>query len=786
MNRRTKVRIAYDMILQRKFAKFMSIFLLVVTFCISGIMIYIYGISSNYRMRVQQGFTSSIDEIYCFSTEYAETIENKEIKMYDYYINDYSEKIEETNIFAKKLNLPEHKLVWSDLVQIMAEDFDLFNINIIEGKKPNRITYCNKEMIPIYLSEKYRDKVNLGEHLYDYEEINGENILISDYEIEGFFSENSFLPSMGVCHSVLNKDGSYSLEYGIVQLYAPANTGYFKLNEGQSLENVENQLLKNSWESGAGYELLNVGATVEFNEHDTQKNLRFLEIATIILISTSILIMLVVSISNIVINGKDYGIWLTNKATKREIIEIIGGQAILKAAIALMFAIVIVFFMGKFIATELEFKSEKLAQIIAGKVLWKETIPFMLIEGVVITAVSLIVPVFRFKKTGTTMIIKGEMAETRRVSIPKLAIAVTIFVSMFVSMNLSGIFEKVIAATSTEDAFSGYRYEKNLSVNLIETNIDWDGHENRQVTKQNQVDILATLLEIPSFKGNISITNFYGTFNDGVRVFCDLIVSQNESLPYKIEKWENDSGGVFIGNALKKYLDGNKIKIFRDELPVSGIIKSNDLSKINKIVVPFESLSENSKKESVKSMFYSVSSVTVCVGSSFQQNVEKDLETLTEWLGNTGNFTVSPISENVREEIRDNHGETFFVFENIKDVITIIAFIFCILAIFETIRLYIVRKKTDIGILWSMGTKGAVLRRILIKDLSKPIVFGILTATVCEVLIYTFAFDLSITAVLKYAALAIAVVIIIEGLLMEIVLRVNMRKSIAAMVRNEE
>ena len=68
MKTKNRIKIAYDMCVKQMFSFRMSIFLMALTFVILGLIIYQYKSSYSYRMRVEEGFSKPIDEIYYLSS----------------------------------------------------------------------------------------------------------------------------------------------------------------------------------------------------------------------------------------------------------------------------------------------------------------------------------------------------------------------------------------------------------------------------------------------------------------------------------------------------------------------------------------------------------------------------------------------------------------------------------------------------------------------------------------------------------------------------------------------
>lgn len=791
MKFKTRLKIAHEMIVKRPFAKWVSLLLLIVALSTSGVMVFLYGLSQSYKMKAQMGFSRPMSEIYYLrdGSDRADLPPIEGVNTHEYYYgdSDYPGN-EECFNFIPKLNKSGHMVTSGDFTEVFANDFDVFNITLTEGKDLREYDLKNINYRPIYLSEKYKGYVSIGEHYYWYVEIDGKEKLQDEYEIAGFFSSDSFMPCDNMFLSYPNKEGTYSLEYAFIVVYPPCKSGLFIAQDKAEYEELMNKIQADSWDTGEAWDVWNVDAKVEYDTLSDQQLIAYFGFAALLLSITAILILLVMSISDIVISGNEYGLWMINKGTQSDMCRVICWQVALKALVSLVFSTVIAMAISHSCASG-DIDNEKVTEIVFRQISLKFMLPCMLAECALISVLALIIPVRKFRSLTPVQLVKGEMTDSGRISIPRFTIGFTICISMFVAMNLTDTFKKVTTPIEEGKIHPGYNYEKSVEVTFVDdpNEITEEGYntENMEKVKGNKRDMLDAFKNRPSLKGNVVVASGCGTFNDGTFCYTNVVLSQNEELPYGI-KTVSEKGNVYIGNAYDKFWDGDTIKIFHEDLPVAGVLKEKNLSKCKELFVPFDSLTESGKTDALSDIYLASHRFIISMGSESEKTVNEDLQTITDWLNETGKFVVKPLSKRDTNEVINVKSDIYIGYERINWLLTFAAFGFCLVAIAESSRLYINGKRRDIGIMWSLGMKPYMIRTSLVKDLAKPVVMGFAAAVILEVVFFAFAFNYNLAAVIKYAGLGAAVVIIVEVILLELTLRVNMKKSIAVMVRNEE
>ena len=170
--------------------------------------------------------------------------------------------------------------------------------------------------------------------------------------------------------------------------------------------------------------------------------------------------------------------------------------------------------------------------------------------------------------------------------------------------------------------------------------------------------------------------------------------------------------GIYIGNSYNGYWSDGKVQIDSVEYDVAGIVSSNHLQLNNGIYIPYDVISERGKTDLHRILAdYMVheGAITVYFASDRPGVVEHDIELMKEWCRENGIVEVVNVSGSneayVEDEKNDIRSMPYQIIKKKKKFVCYLAAAFCLFAVFEAIRLYMNRKKADIMILWSAGSK---------------------------------------------------------------------------------
>lgn len=406
MKIKNRIKIAYDMCIKQLFSFRMSTFLMALTFVILGLVIYQYKSSYSYRMRVEESFAKPIEDVYyLLSGSGNDTPDISKIDgMTGFYYPQITYNTTECIYFLNEVQ-DGHKIGEStDGVEVFwafGPDLDLYNIRMTESIPQEELD--NTPGIRLYLSEKYKSITVLGEH-YTQEK--------NDYVVAGYFSEDSVIPAQNVT-STATQDGAYSLEYGIIEiggLMPISPDGYFYCDPSvDSFENIRKQIVEEYARCNATCTITNVEKSITYMEKNITKALKYLVIAAILLGSSCIIVLLVSQVSNILTRSEEYGIWLTNKATKKDIMWILIWQNLIKLIYSEIFAILVINLGCRFVIFGENFQNTAISHRISNRIITLNIYPAIIGVGILIVTVSIIVPLLKIARTEPVKLVKGEL-----------------------------------------------------------------------------------------------------------------------------------------------------------------------------------------------------------------------------------------------------------------------------------------------------------------------------------------------------------------------------------------
>lgn len=144
-------------------------------------------------------------------------------------------------------------------------------------------------------------------------------------------------------------------------------------------------------------------------EKNINKSLRYLILAAIILTGTSIIILLVIQIGNVLTRGKEYGIWLICNATQRDILEILILQNVIRLISAEVFAVLGLNLIIRLLLYGENFVKTDITQKISNRIIAVDIYPVIIGVGLLIAVITVIVPVIKLSRTEPINLIKGEL-----------------------------------------------------------------------------------------------------------------------------------------------------------------------------------------------------------------------------------------------------------------------------------------------------------------------------------------------------------------------------------------
>lgn len=374
----------------------------------------------------------------------------------------------------------------------------------------------------------------------------------------------------------------------------------------------------------------------------------------------------------------------------------------------------------------------------------------------------------------------------------KFSVIVAIAVTIIVSMNLVELLDKYVKVSLTSEKYSDYEYMELKDLKYLDKKEGpYDSSERIEMKKKAGEDLDYLLDNLPEFEGNVVFPLVYCSMNDGmIGVSCDVIIAYNEELPYIIDTKNCSEKGIYIGNSYNGYWSDGKVQIDSVEYDVAGIVSSNHLQLNNGIYIPYDVISERGKTDLHRILAdYMVyeGAITVYFASDRPGVVEHDIELMKEWCRENGIVEVVNVSGSNEEYVEDEKNDIRSMpYQIIKKFVCYLAAAFCLFAVFEAIRLYMNRKKADIMILWSAGSKKTVILKMLIKELGMAVLIGVVLAFAAEWLIYGVILGCNLKTVFIYGAYSFAAVVVLTIIMITVMLAATLHKPVISIIKKEQ
>ena len=380
----------------------------------------------------------------------------------------------------------------------------------------------------------------------------------------------------------------------------------------------------------------------------------------------------------------------------------------------------------------------------------------------------------------------------KRDFIIKFSVIITVLMTILVSMNLLELLDKYVISSHSMVKVSEYEYQDLKELYHYKGNLWENGAVSNDETAKALVaikeDVREFLDELPSFTGNISVPLVYMRLNSGVDVCATVILSFNEDLPYDISRVSGNDNGVYIGNSYNGYWRGEELRLDSESFKVAGIIRSNHLQMDNSVIVPYAGMNEAAKENFISYLANDIlyeQAFSVIFSSNTDSVIENDMRIITEYIGDKGVFSLGNANSDVEEDIEYEKEDTITFYRALKNIVCIVSGIFCFIAVFEAIRLFLNKKKRDIAIMWSLGSKKSEIYKMLIRELGVAILIGIIMAFVCEWLIYVVIMDCKVYTVFAYGTYALLMVLLVSFIMMMGITNGLLRKGIVNEERNQ-
>lgn len=362
----------------------------------------------------------------------------------------------------------------------------------------------------------------------------------------------------------------------------------------------------------------------------------------------------------------------------------------------------------------------------------------------------------------------------KRDPIVKVSVIITVLMTVIVSMNLIELLDKYVNVSLALDSNVRYAHQemKELYYTIPSPYESGNSADNEAVAKEKaeiKTFLNDFITNMPDLSGNVSIPLVYFKLNEGVDICSDVLLTYNEKLPYKIDYKNGERDGIYIGNSYNGYWSGTTVTLNGDPVKVAGVISSAYLSLDNSVVVPYQALNSLARErflDSLTSEIFYDRKIPICFSSNLDNVTVQDIQLMEKYIADKGMFEMKNIGGDTEEEIESEKDNTPRIYSFIKQIVCIVSALFCFIAIFEIIRLFLNRKKKDITIHWALGSKRIVVYRMLIRELYLSIIIGAILAFICEWVIYGLIMKCDLATVFIYGVYAVVIVVLMAFIMM--------------------
>lgn len=255
--------------------------------------------------------------------------------------------------------------------------------------------------------------------------------------------------------------------------------------------------------------------------------------------------------------------------------------------------------------------------------------------------------------------------------------------SFIVLWNISDLVTKI---ENQKHGSGTYKNIRNINVDFEKVSemkeMIEDGNEEpaRNYSRKMIEGLLEQMENLPEC--NISVTSMRALIGHSpLNPEVEIILKKNEELPYDVREIYDESGQIFIGESLEKYLTDDKSITLDDEsYSVKGILKNYGMGgQDERVIMLYESLSPEQKSSLIKQIeekyfgFYASIGITICLGSSNAGSVENSYTALSDYLDEIDDAAVMsvPIS-NFAGEQNAWYQLSHTVFETVSIVFAVI------------------------------------------------------------------------------------------------------------------
>lgn len=421
MRNDVRMRIAVDMCIQEKFKFFASIFILFLASSLVIMNIYIVASANSYRYKVQKGLSVPLEKVIWYSFEpndyedadeiFKKITQNSDISNVGSILSNVSNgsrclmHLREVQSLCKRFNKDSDYMQRNDIsTNVISKDlWNAMNYRILEGKAPNEYILTDKDVL-LYFSEEYKGIVDIGQEFID--EYAGE--VVYKYIVAGFISsESTMFNSSYFNEEQVENCAFHSMEYGIVEvIQGYFNSGYAILRDESCFHSVRDYFYEIADMYEADMQIYSVDAVVKSAEIIAKNSSYYLNEIMIIMIVISLISVISIQIFEMLTRADEYGIILTCKATKKDLIIMIFFQNAIRNFIAIIMSLLVMFVL----LLSLYGNSPEM-KIITRDLYLLYCVPIDIIVCIVLIVLESIIPAIIIGKADTVNLLKGELSK---------------------------------------------------------------------------------------------------------------------------------------------------------------------------------------------------------------------------------------------------------------------------------------------------------------------------------------------------------------------------------------
>lgn len=412
-----RLKIAFDICLSESRKFVLGMFTVLIALMMVEMVCILKSGNNVYSKRIEQGIRYDLSDVYYINMMYGgskmvmeEVGELPEI----YAMGGVQHGMSNTSnvlSFLRQVQKGHQKFIDPDEynsgrmieTHVITEGFwDIANIKLSSGKEPSEYEF-NDNTVLLYLSEEYKDIVNIGEHYYA---IHKTGIVVYDYIIAGFIAEDSKIIAQGTgirADELLNS-GYYQLDYAIIEVFDAHLSGAYVCFDDDNYEEVQAKIENIGNRYNTQIDIYSLKSVIRHaNDSNAEISGIILEIGVLFAVVLSVF-LITVQMGRVIMKSGDYGVWLVNGMTLKDVRIVILCQNIISFMAPLIISLVASYCWVMHEYGEIVDTGKMITDIYI-----KSVVPKIVLISIVLIAVVTSVPWIILRKKTASEILKGDL-----------------------------------------------------------------------------------------------------------------------------------------------------------------------------------------------------------------------------------------------------------------------------------------------------------------------------------------------------------------------------------------